>query len=202
MIKKIGLIALIMVSISIVILFFTTSSKQESSSISKKPANIPISTESANSPSLRTKEYIDPSGFKFSYPGGLILDKKEITNNQIYSSIEISSPENPGKISIDVSSTNASTLKIPNSVKTKTLTLGDLNAQQYEDKSQIITLALDTGVLFTIKADYGTKRDFWLSVNEKITSSFAFVAPDNQSSTSSSSVPDDSIVDEGEEVIE
>lgn len=200
MIKKIGLAALIMVSASIVILFFTTSGKQESSSISKKIVIVPTSTETMNS--LKTKEYIDPSGFKFNYPESLILDKKTITDNKIYSSIEISSSANPGKITIDVSSTDSASLKIPNSVKTKKLTLGDLNAQQYENKGQIFTLALDTGVLFMIKTDYDSKKDFWSSVNEKITSSFAFVAPDNQSGTSSSSTSDDSIVDEGEEVIE
>lgn len=190
------------------IVLFSTSSGGKKETVKFKEGNTQTAP-AENQMSSQTKEFKDPSGFNFSYPDNLTLEKKDAVNSQTYSFLELTSSDDSGKVTIDVSGTEIASLnealkqnKAPATAQVKTLKLGDMDARQYEAQNQIVTLAIDTGVLFTIKTDLGSQKNFWSSVNDKITSSFVLAPPEAPVDNSSSYSEDDSIIDEGEEIIE
>lgn len=196
--------------VSAAISFFIFRSSQQ---ISKSSGKINTSARSS-SPSISStviKEYSDPAGFKFSYPGSVTVSSKNALDSNVYSSLEISSSSNSGKITIEAISSDLLTLK--NLISSKTgvtdIKLADLDAKQYTEKGNVITLALDKGVLFTITSSSGGNVSFWKEINNKIISSFIFALPETaqvDSDTTSQSDSTDStesdISFEGEETIE
>ncbi len=151
-------------------------------------------------------KYIDEAGFSFAYPDNLILKKIETKDQTVYSSIEITSKDHKGKLSIIA--VDSQFTKIADYFKKektiRKLKLADLEAGQIDKDGKLVTAALDQGVLFTLTADYQNSKAFWLTVNNKILASFAFVPPAQQESVSQESggLPSEpAIIDEGEEVI-
>lgn len=168
--------------------------------------NTSTNSSSQSVTSQTVKEYSDPAGFKFSYPDSASVSPKNTTDDNTYSSLEITSTSTAGKITIEAVSSDL--LALDDMLASKTgvtnLKLADLTAKQYAEKGNLITLALDEGVLFTITTSSGGNVDYWNEVNSKIISSFTFALPETtqvQSDTPSQS-DDSDISFEGEEVIE
>lgn len=169
-----------------------------------------VNTSTNSSPqsvsSQAVQEYSDPAGFKFSYPDSASVAPKKTTDDNTYSSLEIASSSTAGKITIDAVSSDLLTLDdmIVSKTGVTDVKLADLTAKQYTEKGNLVTLALDEGVLFTITTSSGGNVDYWKEVNNKIISTFTFALPETtqvQSDTPSES-DDSDISFEGEEVIE
>ncbi len=160
----------------------------------------------------KLKEYIDPSGFKFSYPEEFLITAKEATDQSTYSHLEITSPKVSGQISIRVADSSLKTIDDwfeNNKISTKTgevknIKLADLEARQFKSKDELITIALDEGVLFTITVDPKENKDLWFATNKKIIDTFLFVAPPEEDTNNSIPVDEssDEVIFEGEEIIE
>ena len=187
-----------------IIIGVVISRSSSSSPKSQSPVKNESSLKSAASENL--KEYTDPAGFSFSYPASVSISQKNTTNNSIYSSLEATSSSTLGKITLEAVSSDALSLK--DLVKSKTgitnVKLADLDAQQYTEKGDIITLALDEGVLFTIIVSPENNTRFWKEVNNNILSSFVFALPEvaQEDSSATSSSTDSDVSFEGEETIE
>ena len=169
-----------------------------------------VNTSTNSSPqsvsSQAVQEYSDPAGFKFSYPDSASVSPKNTTDDNTYSSLEITSTSTAGKITIDAVSSDLLTLDdmLVSKAGITNVKLADLTAKQYTEKGSLITLALDEGVLFTITTSSGGNVDYWNEVNSRIISSFTFALPETtqvQSDTPSQSADSD-ISFEGEETIE
>ncbi|QQG44062.1 MAG: hypothetical protein HYW86_04325 [Candidatus Roizmanbacteria bacterium] len=191
----------------LVILALSKNSKQKTESSVLK--NELTSEEIA--PSAQTKEYIDPAGFKFSYPSDLSVEKKDTDNKDSYSFLSLTSEQYSGTLSLNAVATEAAVLddlmknnKELQNNNIKKIKVADLNALQYELGNKIITLALDKGVLFTITSVFPEQKKYWSKAHEKIIQSFAFTPPANNSGSTSpgNAAADDSISYEGEEIIE
>lgn len=157
------------------------------------------------------KEYIDSSGFKFKYPDNFSVSTSDQLNENIYSLLTLSSDEMTEKTSLLVEATSAKSLddwltqnsqKISKEKLQKTK-LADLEAIQYEKDNKVITVAYDTGVLFTIITELTSKRETMLKLNETILSTFAFSPPDStDASSQTSSAAEEDVIFEGEETVE
>ncbi len=193
------------VLVAVAIGFFVYRTVQYDAKSSGK-INTSTNSSSQSVSSQAVQEYSDPAGFKFSYPDSASVSPKNTTDDTTYSSLTVTSTSTAGKITIDAVSSDLLTLDDMLASKTGVtdLKLADLAAKQYTEKGNLITLALDEGVLFTITTSSGGNVDYWKEVNNKIISSFAFALPEAtqvQSDTSSESAESD-ISFEGEEIIE
>lgn len=188
---------------SILIIFSSSNSKNEKtvSPISEKK------TETLSKPILseKTKDYIDSSGFKFSYPIELKMKQKENLDNNTFSQLELTSSNTSGSLSIEVITSNFKTVndwiknnkKISSNTVVKKVKLADLEANQFSLDNQLNTVAIDQGVLFKITTSVKENADFWQKVNQTIISTFAFTQPVQNTDSS-----DEGVTFEGEEVVE
>lgn len=175
----------------------------------KKPTEI---QEQEFALSKKTKTFIDPSGFKFSYPENLLLETKENKNENDYSSLEILSEDIEGNSAITVTETDITTvdqwLKLSNvKVNKKSrqkVKLGDLNAERIEANNKLYAVAIDQGILFLIVTDLTEEKKHWVLIHDQIVKTFAFSPPEAQPATDSSGDGgvDEEVIFEGEEVIE
>jgi len=202
----IGLGALIVIVLSIVIV----QNKSYKPSPSVKINSLSTSQAPESAASQTTQEYSDPAGFKFNYPDTITVSQKETNDENVYSSLVVASSKTPGKMTINAVSSEL--LALDDLIKSKAsvtdVKLADLDAKQYTEKGNTITLALDEGVLFTLTVSSGGNVNFWNEVNNKIISSFTFDAPEKaqvKSDTSTAdpgSAGDSDVSFEGEETIE
>jgi len=203
-----GALAIIILIAIIFFLFFQkkTASPIVSNNLNSDETVVP-------SPAAGFKSYTDPAGFKFNYPEDLNVTAKKITDDSVYTDLEIKPKDGTGEATIKAVDSNLAQIddyfkdKKTSSFfgKITKLKLADIDGRQYQINSQIITVALDQGVLFTITTDLPTeKKAYWQKVNNTLISSFAFVAPQNNTSTDtgSSSGGEDDVIFEGEEVVE
>jgi hypothetical protein len=199
--KKIFIILVLVTLFAIATFIFSGRDKLNFlSPVSEK--KIPLPTQIAVS--AKTSEFIDPAGFKFKYPDNLKVKSMETNNNNIYSSLEISGEDIPGKITIQAVATDAADIAVwAKNMKTATETkLAGLPAVQIKDEKSMTTAAIDQGVLFTIVIDLQQNKDFWIKANNLIVNDFAFSPPDNQNASNNNSDSQGDVVLEGEEVIE
>lgn len=202
----IGLGVLIVLVLSIVIV----QNKNYKPSPSVKINSLSVSQSPESPTSQTTQEYADPAGFKFSYPDTITVSSKESTDVNVYSSLVVTSSKNQGTMKIEAVSSDLTALDslVKSKAATTDVKLADLEAVQYAEKGNIITLALDKGVLFTLTVSSGGNVNFWNEVNNKVISSFAFAAPEktqvqpDTSSPGSGNANDTDISFEGEETIQ
>lgn len=155
------------------------------------------------------KEYIDSSGFKFKYPDNFSVSTANQIGENVYSSLTLSSADIEGKTSILVEATNAKSLddwllqnaKTMSDKELQKVKLADLDARQYEKDGKIVTIAYDTGVLFSITTDLKPQKEAMLKVNQTILASFAFQPPAESAEATSESSEGD-VIFEGEETVE
>lgn len=189
------------------LLFRLTKSEKITSPLGQNKRETLSATQEPLSDSL--KEFTDPSGFKFKYPDNFSVSTAEPENENVYSSLTLSSDEFVAKTSILVEATTAKSLddwllQIPSKIdksKLQKTKLADLAAVQFETDAKVITIAYDTDVLFTITTELKNKRETMLKLNETILASFAFQPPvESAEATSESSEGD--VIFEGEETVE
>ena len=109
----IGLGVLIVLVLTIVII--QNKSYKPSPSVKINSISASLAPESATSQT--TQEYSDPAGFKFNYPDTVTVSPKETTDENVYSSLVVTSSKNQGKMTIDAVSSDLTTLD--SLVKTK-----------------------------------------------------------------------------------
>jgi len=201
MFKKI-LILLIFVTVGIVGYIIFVSRKN---GVFKLPVVEKKTAVSPTLPVIDDKKYSDEAGFSFSYKDDLKITKIETKDQAVYSSLEITSKDRSGKISILV--TDSQLTKIDDYFKkektVKKLKLADLDARQVDKDGKLMTVALDQGALFVITAEYQNAKAFWLTVSNKVLASFAFTSPQKDESVSQDSggSSEPAVIDEGEEEI-
>lgn len=206
--KKI--IAIVILALSLSTIAFILINDQNDSDKSSAQDNLqPSPSPAPQTPSL--KEYVDPSGFKFSHIDDVIVKKKSVKDDNVYSLLELTSSNSSGKTTLEVTGSSLTSLdKWISKYKTASheaqkLKIADMNAIELVSKTGIVTGALDKGVLFMISTDLSTNPDFWKRVYKQITTSFRFAPPETtsgSSGTNASPPSNDDISFEGEEVIE
>ncbi|MDP3973228.1 MAG: PsbP-related protein [Candidatus Daviesbacteria bacterium] len=161
------------------------------------------STFTKITPSEAFIEYSDPSGFSFSYPDNLSLDKKVSEDEAAYADLLLSAKGVNGSLSLRIADSELDSIdewvkvnqtsfkEDPKEVK-----LGNLPALEINLNDRIITGALDQGVLFTLEMPK-IEEEFWMKVYQKILTDFSFTTPEAESVVSS-----DDVIFEGEEVVE
>lgn len=156
-------------------------------------------------PSETFIEYTDPSGFSFSYPDNLSIEKSDIEDPNVYADLQIFSKDVNGSIKIKIEDTKLKSLDewIKLSILGKTVPidkkLGNLEGKEIKTSDRLMLGALDQKILFTIEVPL-VEEKFWMKVYEKILSEFTFVSPEAQSS--SGSISESDVTFEGEEVVE
>lgn len=151
------------------------------------------------------KEYKDPSGFEFKHPDSAGVAVIPSENQSVFSSLKLTSEKYHGNILIEVVSSDLKSVddwlnknKINSSSKIK---LADLDARQFKQNAKVVTVAVDIGTLFIITVDQQKNKEFWLDVNKKIVSSFAFQPPETSFEDTPISEESD-VIFEGEETVE
>jgi len=200
---------ILVIGISVVLLINLTKKDTITSPIGEK--NQKLIEEKQQVLSENLKEYIDSSGFKFKYPDNFAVSTANQINENVYSSLTIASDGMENKTTIQVETTSAKSLdgwltQNPAKIKKETLKkikLADLEAKQYEKNDKVITVAYDTGVLFTITTELKATRETMLDLNETILTTFAFAPPEStDASSQSSGAGEEEVFFEGEEIIE
>lgn len=155
-------------------------------------------------PSETFTDYSDPSGFSFSYPDNLSLEKNDTEDNSTYADLKLSAKDVNGSLSLKIIDSKFNTLdewlKLNSSSSNppKDVKLGNLKAIEVMTNDRLLLAALDQGVLFSIEVPL-IDEDFWMKVYNKILSGFTFAPPQAGEAVSSSS---DGVFFEGEEVVE
>src|SRR3989344_5230329 len=152
----------------------------------------------------KAKEYIDPAGFKFSYPENLKLEVIDKKDPAYYSSLRFKSPSSEGLLTIEATATKYSSLEdwIKNNKEiignSKDIKLADLNAKEISSEGKKIIVAVDLETLFTITATYdAVDQEFWKTATDTIVSSFTFELPQTPLETTDSESTGEDVVFEG-----
>lgn len=175
----------------------------------------PISQKSAspkkitNKLSTKTREYIDPAGFKFSYPENLnlqVIDKKD---SDYYSSLQLKSPSLNGYITLEVKATKYNNIvewtKNNKEIAgdAKDIKFGGLSAKEIKSDGKKLIVAVDLETLFTLTSTFSKEeQETWEDANNTIIATFAFVQPEVYTDGNEPESVGGDVVFEGEEVIE
>lgn len=156
-------------------------------------------------PSETFIEYADPAGFTFNYPDNLSIEKNEITDNSTYASLQLSSKDVNGSLSLKITDSKFKTLdewlKLNTNATAKEVKLGSINAKEIKTADRLLLGALDQGIFFTIEMPL-VEEEFWTKVYSKVLTDFSFVTPENTTSQSAANPTSGDVVFEGEEVVE
>lgn len=163
--------------------------------------------EKAINPSETFIDYEDPVGFRFSYPDNLSLSKAEIGDTAVYTDLSLYSKDINGSLNLMISDTKFKSLNewakqigsLPNEAS-KEAKLGSLSALEVKTSDRLYLGAIDQGILFQIDMPR-VEQDFWQKVYSKVTTNFAFIAPD-AATTQATGTTTPEVFFEGEEVIE
>lgn len=198
--KKSLIIVSTAILLSVVIVFFSKMYLKKQLTKSIKPAT-PTAITSNEPSNVNNKTYQDPAGFSFNYPDSLNVNNDDSTDQNVYSILKLEAPSEKSFIDITVVASDSSSLAISKKAGIVGTKLAGMNA--YEETSDQFTkiTALDSqdgNILFTIEVHYDGDKSFWPGAYQTILKSFAFTPPpQNTSSTDTNSV-----VDEGEEVVQ
>ncbi|MEK7497858.1 MAG: hypothetical protein AAB656_02980 [Patescibacteria group bacterium] len=130
--------------------------------------------------------YNDESGFSFQYPKSLKIEDVTPDDNSYYSVLALS--KGGQSIKITVKDTTDKKINVEGELL-GALTLDSVSAKQYQSGTNLVTAALDQGVLYTIE---GPKDGgYWEEAQNKIVSTFKFgkqevVAPEISNSDNTS----------------
>lgn len=166
-------------------------------------------------------EWVDPSGFKFSYPKDLALDPHR-EDQENYAHLELVSTENSGlsageagRLIIWVQKTEDSDLEgwvadQPQNIQVLDTELGGLPAKKmaFSAPQKLVTAAVDVDALVLIEMYPGSAAAYWQKVYDQVIASFEFVAieGDKVETAPAQTVPaapaGRQVIEEAEEVIE
>lgn len=168
------------------------------------------SSSSEKMPSSILKEYSDPSGFNFSFPEDVKIDKKD--DESLYANLSFVSDGLDGNIALTVSDAVNSSLddwkKENNALLSGLLinesNLGNISGISFNNQDKITLVVVDQGVEFKIVVDYKSQKKYWQSVYNSILNSFSFVSssPETPNTESLPAQSEEDAVFEGEEVVE
>ena len=171
------------------------------------PTDSPIITKPTIS--TKTKNFSDPSGFKFEYPENLTPETIDKKDPDYYSSILLKDKSKTGKMTINLTSTKYTTVEewaknnkeiANNSIDTM---LADLEAKKISSSGKLMIVAVDVETLISLTADFPNEEtEYWNSTVKTVADSFEFEQPAVQNVTSQSESSTDDVVFEGEEIIE
>ena len=175
----IGIILTVVVAVSAFYLFQpknTTSTPQESKNLL-----------GSNVPSKTLKEYVDESGFSFSYPDDVVINKKGIKDEISYADLELNSPKAKGNITIKIMDTKIKSLEdwlLENklsslSASVKDAKIGDLPGWEIKFNNNLMTISIDQNIFFSVNVNQ--QDEYWLSVRNTLLSSFIFVEKQQES---------------------
>lgn len=169
----------------------------------KNPVQSPANQQEAAKPAQPSEtsiDYSDPSGFSLSYPDNLSLTKNDITDNNTYADIQLTSKDVSGSLNLKITDSKFTTiddwLKLSKGAS-KEVQLGSLKATEVTTADRLLLGALDKAIFFSIEMPL-VEKDFWMKVYNKVLASFSFSAP--QAATTDTSGSDVSF--EGEEVVQ
>lgn len=197
------LITLIVIALVVVGWLIMLNKKEEKAIVNP---SIPTSEAKKITPSNTLIEYSDPSGFAFSYPDNLSIEKNEIDDNNTYTDLFLSAKGVNGSLNLKISDSKLASIdawqsengttstKSPKKVK-----LGTLDALELKLNDRLLLGALDKGVFFSIEIPL-VAEDFWMEVYNKILTNFTFSIPSDNTAVQETS--SGSISFEGEEAVE
>ena len=166
-------------------------------------------TKNPDKLSIKMKEFIDPSGFKFSYPADLKIETLDKKDPAYYSSLKLYLPGSINNLTIDVTSTKYKSLVewVANnkeiSGNSKNIKLAGLEAKEINSNNKKITVAVDIETLITVTSSYTKENEAdWNKVNDIVVSTFAFEQPEEPVMNDETESTEEDVVFEGEEVIE
>lgn len=196
--KTVLLLCVLGAAATLILIFYRN---QQKTSLFTPVANQDETTKQT-SPSETFIEYNDPSGFSFSYPDNLTLEKNEIEDNSTYTDLKLSAKEVNGSLNLVISDSKFASLsdwlkKNALTAVSKEVSLGNLKALEVKTNDRLLLGALDQGVLFTIEVPL-IEQNFWMKVYNKILNELTFAPPQGEAVGSSS----DGVSFEGEEVVE
>lgn len=205
---KIVLILIVIGAIAIASVMILVSQNKTTVTPVSESSDLKSNTEISSTPNL--KDYIDPSGFSFSYPAELEISSEENLAPVSYAKLILTFPETGAAIDIHVADSKEKSVKEiikKRGVKgeTKKINLADIDGLQYKIATQVATLALDEGVLFEITLNKANKSDEFDSIYNDLIASFVFEKPDTsapQQQEPAINSSSEDVVFEGEELIE
>lgn len=129
--------------------------------------------------------YQDGSGYSFSYPQTITVKDVTPNDDNYYSALELSRDGKTMKVNITVGNidpykTNKSAALVGST------TLAGITANQYSLAGNLVTVAIDQGVLYVL--DGPKDAGFWEDAQGKIVSSFKFAGQSATSDSGSSDV--------------
>ena len=135
--------------------------------------------------------YKDESGFSFGYPKGIKVSDVTPADEEYYSQLKLSK----GDEFLTISVKDAKTSGYENSSLVGAVSLAGMPAKQYAQGGKLITVAIDSGVVYLIE---GLKDgDYWEDVQNTVALSFTLAEK-----TSTSGSGDENTIYEEEEVVE
>jgi hypothetical protein len=191
---------IILISVAVLILagvggYFFVSFKNKSNKTSI-PTDV---TTTAGETASADLDYLDSSGFSFSYPKSLRVEDITPSDDSYYSKLALT--KSGGKLTVTVKDETAKTVDeflssddyYKNATISGATTLAGIPAKQYLVDGKLMTVALKDGILYLIEGN--KDGDFWEGTQGVVVSTFAF----GQKSSGSS---DANTTYEPEEVVE
>lgn len=144
------------------------------------------------------KTYEDSAGFSFGYPKDITVSDTTPDDEKYYTMLTLQ--KGSQKLTISAIDSSAKTVPTPTgSTLAGATTLGSISAQQFSSATTLTTIALDSGVLYTIDAP--KDGGYLESVYNLIIETFKFSGQTKVSAPSTSSGGSD-ILYEDEEIVE
>jgi hypothetical protein len=143
-----------------------------------------------------SETYIDSAGFSFKYPENIKISDDTPVDDSYYTLLTLNYQNKKLTISA-MDSTDTKIVAPTGSDLIGASKLSTISANQYEDSSNLYTIALDKGVLYTIKSP---KDSYWDSLHNTIVSSFVFEGQVANSGSGSAAASD--TIYEAEEIVE
>lgn len=149
-------------------------------------------------PEEKMATYNDEAGFSFEYPEGLKIE--DISGVNDYSVLDITSPDEEGKMAIRVVDTKLK--EATGGGESREVDLGGMAGKQFqlENPRRLVTEAIDKGVLFHFESPLGTAGAYWNKIHNTIVSSFELT--EQKASTGAGTSGRGETIYEEEEVVE
>lgn len=197
---SVGIVVIVLAGLGVLIFFRNQQTKSLVSPLSQ-PAT-PTETKPE-----KLLLYEDEAGFSFQYPETLGIVEKDVNDETVYSSLELSSKGKPGeKLVVKITDTALSNIdkwleKNPQPGKlitTSEVSLSGMKGRIFKYDTKNLILVIDSGILYYLESP--ADRGFWDQAITVVSSSFQLTEGKTTSSVGSS--VGGSVIEEGEEIIE
>lgn len=152
--------------------------------------------------------YVDSSGFKFDYPESLTIKDVSGDAQNVYSSLEISSKKQSGKMTIKIVDSSYDSLEsflgskeASSAGVSRDITISSMSAKQVQfvNPKRLITVAISDGIMYSIESPLD-EMNYWNKIHNQVVLSLR-IETQEPSSVSFDSTSDEPFSDQ-EEVIE